>query len=143
MSKGLKPFTIGKVRENLIVNRAGDIRPRPFKCGRIAVRLNRIYDRENFAVCDWPHFLRGTITDHPHSKRWKRWHRYAPAMAEAVRVQLERANPDKKPGYFGYSPDGPIVNFLVKMIPLIADEHPNAEAIARELQRQQKRLPKK
>lgn len=131
------PYWVGR---NLIIKRETDGVPDPEGLARIAAELNRSYALENFAVCDWPHFLRPPLRAREpiRGRPRPRWHRHVPSMTGAVRVELEKVNPGKE---IGYSKDGPIVQFLIEVIPLITGEHPDAsgDAVAKELERQQKR----
>jgi hypothetical protein len=68
-------------------------------------------------------------------KKQRRWHDHVWAMAEAMRVELERVQTDPNVD-IGYSEDGPIVRALEDAIPIITGEHPSSRsAIAKKLER--------
>jgi hypothetical protein len=137
------------VREHLVLRESKAINPDRDGYERIAAVLNRIFMLEN-EPCDSPHSLRirfevrertrrdDTMIGHPRKISQQRppprWHDHAWAMAEVMRVELERVN-----GFsyvdVGYSKDGPIVRALEDVIPIITGEHPRRPAIAGKLEK--------
>lgn len=64
-----------------------------------------------------------------------RWHYFAFELAEEFRMAARRANRGRP---LGLSNQGPVASFVAGMVPYITGETPSVEAVARELQREQK-----
>jgi hypothetical protein len=134
------------------------------KLNEINVRVKTdLIERSNWQrSVDWPLFLRLSPDDRsidssgerirpsraaqqvPSDAEWRaRWTGWVLELAEFVLVELEKANknnPDMRPNYFGFSKGGPVVRFVVKVIPVITGEAPpTASAVAKELERQRQR----
>jgi len=130
-------FTGDWVRAN------GDKRLDDAACARLADGFSRVYARAERAgaapsVCI--HSMGRTVFFDP--QPWpvesgrRLWARPLRLLSTTICVEMNATQPiNGRP--FGYTPDGPVVKLLRKVIPLlITGEHPTAAAITRELRRQ-------
>jgi hypothetical protein len=147
MSEG--PFTWEWVAGHLILKERKAEGPDRAGCDRIAAKLNQAFACEmrkneqparrnplgfTIAVPGRTAAVRGGWSHADKAfQEQRRWHAYAPALAEVMKAELDRVNPHAID--IGYSADGPIVRALVDAIPIITGEHPRPEAIAKRLKR--------
>lgn len=153
-------FTGDWVQKNLPLKQ-DDKLPKLDRCDQIAAEFKRAYALANpipvtilwdSPHIHWmrpqppdrePHQRTATIHDEDPSRRWPE---YVLAMGEVIQAALNAANEDRiregriRP--FGFSKDGPVVRFLVKVLPLITGEQPSTANVSQELYRQLRRRPR-